>query len=328
MEGSALTYSVVAQPTKGVLSGTAPNLTYIPNANVHGSDAFTFKVNDGAVNSGVATVSISITAVNDAPVATAQTVTTDEDTAKSITLTGADVDFDTLSFEVVESPEHGRVILINGVAVYTPDPDYFGQDQFTFRANDGQVFSVPGVVSLTVTPVNDPPVIGPTQDLLVRLVGVDWSLPADMPRRVALPISDVDSVVDGSLAVSVNSSNTEVVPGSSVRSVYQNGWFLEVVSVTPDADGTATVPVTVTATDAAGGFTSRVVNVVVQAPPRIITPLVGGDFLAGGTLQLSVQAIGTAPFSYEWFHNSVRVPDITGSTLSISSEKSIPSMWL
>ena len=319
VEGSALTYAVVTPPTRGVLSGTAPNLTYTPNAHVNGSDSFTFRVNDGSVDSAVATVSITVNAVNDAPVATAQTVTTDEDTAKAITLTGADVDFDTLSFEVVESPEHGRVILINGVAVYTPDPDYFGQDQFTFRASDGQVFSVPGVVSLTVTPVNDPPVIGPTQDLVVRLVGVDWSLPADMPRRVALPISDVDSAVDGSLAVSVNSGNTDVVPGSSVRSVYQNGWFLEVVSVTPDADGTATVPVTVTATDAAGGFTSRVVNVVVQAPPRIITPLVGGDFLAGGTLQLSVQAIGTAPFSYEWFHNSVRVPDITGSTLSIPS---------
>jgi VCBS repeat-containing protein len=67
VEGSALTYSVATQPTKGTLSGTAPNLTYTPNANANGSDSFTFVANDGVQTSVAATVSISITAVNDAP---------------------------------------------------------------------------------------------------------------------------------------------------------------------------------------------------------------------------------------------------------------------
>ena len=72
---------MVTGPTKGTLSGTAPNLTYTPNANANGADSFTFKANDGTVDSNIATVSITVTAVNDAPVASNGSATTDEDTA-------------------------------------------------------------------------------------------------------------------------------------------------------------------------------------------------------------------------------------------------------
>jgi hypothetical protein len=69
-EGSALTYSVVSQGTKGVV--TITNLatgafTYVPNPNSNGSDSFTFKVNDGTNDSSPATVTVNIAAVNDAP---------------------------------------------------------------------------------------------------------------------------------------------------------------------------------------------------------------------------------------------------------------------
>ena len=62
-----MTYTVVSQPVNGTLSGTAPNLTYTPKANFNGSDSFTFKVNDGSVDSSTAAVSITVSAVNDAP---------------------------------------------------------------------------------------------------------------------------------------------------------------------------------------------------------------------------------------------------------------------
>jgi alpha-tubulin suppressor-like RCC1 family protein len=67
-DGDSLTYSVLTQPSNGVLTGTTPNLTYTPNANFNGSDSFTFKVNDGVADSNTATVSITVTAVNDAPI--------------------------------------------------------------------------------------------------------------------------------------------------------------------------------------------------------------------------------------------------------------------
>jgi len=67
-EGSNLTYAVVANPIFGTIStGTGAMRTYTPAANYNGTDSFTFSVNDGLTNSAAATVSITITAVNDAP---------------------------------------------------------------------------------------------------------------------------------------------------------------------------------------------------------------------------------------------------------------------
>ncbi|MBI1762031.1 MAG: tandem-95 repeat protein, partial [Acidobacteria bacterium] len=156
-DGNTLTYAVVTQPAKGVLTGTAPNLTYTPNKDYNGPDSFTFKVNDGKLDSPPATISIIVKPVNDAPVATAQQVTTDEDTAKAITLTGSDVDGDALTFMVVTPPAHG---LLSGTApnlTYTPAINYNGADAFTFKVNDGKLDSAPAPVSITVRPVADPP---------------------------------------------------------------------------------------------------------------------------------------------------------------------------
>jgi hypothetical protein len=62
VEGSTLTYAVVGNPASGALSGTAPNLTYTPNTGFSGTDNFTFRVNDGALNSTTATVTINVSA--------------------------------------------------------------------------------------------------------------------------------------------------------------------------------------------------------------------------------------------------------------------------
>lgn len=66
-EGNALIYTVVNGPAYGALSGPGPNLTYTPAPNYNGQDQFTFKVNDGLADSSLATVNISVIAVNDPP---------------------------------------------------------------------------------------------------------------------------------------------------------------------------------------------------------------------------------------------------------------------
>src|SRR5207247_6339615 len=99
--------------THGSLSGRAPNVTYTPAANYSGPDSFTFKANDGGLDSNIATVTISVTAVNDAPVASDQSVTTDEDTAKAITLGVTDVDDTAFTYAIVSGPTHGS---LNGTA--------------------------------------------------------------------------------------------------------------------------------------------------------------------------------------------------------------------
>src|SRR5439155_1687155 len=106
-------------------------VTYHPTANYNGADSFTFNVNDGALNSSTATVSITVNPVNDAPVANAQSVTTDEDMAKAITLGGSDVDGDTLSFAIVGNPAHGTLTGLNpttGAVTYNPTANYNGAD--------------------------------------------------------------------------------------------------------------------------------------------------------------------------------------------------------
>ncbi len=137
------------------------SFTYTPDTNYHGTDTFTYKANDGTADSEIATVTITVTPVNDAPVAEEQTVTTDEDTALVITLVATDVDNDTLTFAVVEQPEHGTLTGTAPNLTYTPDADWNGEDSFTFKANDGIADSNVATVSITVTAVNDAPSLAP-----------------------------------------------------------------------------------------------------------------------------------------------------------------------
>ena len=132
-----LTYTIVTPPAHGTLSGTAPNLTYTPAANYNGPDSFTFKVNDGTVDSATATVSITVTPVNDAPVAIAQSVTTAEDTAKASPWPAPMPKADALTYTIVAQPAHGTLSGTAPNLTYTPAANYNGADSFTFKANDG-----------------------------------------------------------------------------------------------------------------------------------------------------------------------------------------------
>jgi hypothetical protein len=96
-DNDPLTYSVGA-PSNGTLTGVAPNLNYQPAANFYGSDSFTFTASDGFITSALATVSINVTPVNDAPVAIAQAVGTNEDTPVAIVLAATDPENDSLTY--------------------------------------------------------------------------------------------------------------------------------------------------------------------------------------------------------------------------------------
>ncbi|MDD5594914.1 MAG: Ig-like domain-containing protein, partial [Candidatus Omnitrophica bacterium] len=157
-DGDNLIYSVVTNPGHGALSGTAPNLTYTPTANYNGSDSFTFKANDGLADYNIATVSITVTAVNDAPVANDQSVTVTEDTPRAITLTSTDIDGDNLTYSVVTNPKHGTLSGSAPNLTYTPDSKFKGNDSFTFKANDGQIDSNTATVSIHIQHLNHAPV--------------------------------------------------------------------------------------------------------------------------------------------------------------------------
>ena len=181
-DGDSLAYAVVTNPTHGTLSGTAPNLTYTPALGYHGADSFSFKVNDGNLDSTPATVSITINAVNHAPVANGQTVITNEDTPKAITLTGSDPDGDPVSYAIVTSPAHGTLSGTAPSLTYTPTLGYHGVDSFTFKVNDGNLDSTPATVSITINAVNHAPVAN-DQTVITN---------EDTPKAITLSGSDPD----------------------------------------------------------------------------------------------------------------------------------------
>jgi hypothetical protein len=158
IDGDALTWTIVAQPTHGTLSGTAPNYTYTPSANYAGTDSFAFKVSDGVLESAPATVDVTVTPVNDAPTAQPQSVTTSEDLPASFTLSAADIDGDALTWTITAQPTHGT---LSGTApnyTYTPNANFSGTDSFVFKVSDGVLESGIVVVGIDVSPVNDAPV--------------------------------------------------------------------------------------------------------------------------------------------------------------------------
>ncbi|WP_228733021.1 tandem-95 repeat protein [Pseudoalteromonas ostreae] len=141
---------------------------YTPNANYNGSDGFSFVVNDGQLDSTSTQVSLVITAVNDAPIVSVQTSVTDEDTPVVINLIGSDVDGDTLRYIIASQPAHGTAIISGEQVTYQGNANYFGDDQFSYIANDGLLDSAPSTVSVTINSINDLPVITGVPSLAVN----------------------------------------------------------------------------------------------------------------------------------------------------------------
>ena len=82
-DNDTLAYSILTQPTNGTITGNAPNISYSPNSNYNGVDTFTYQANDGTLDSNIATVTIIVTPVNEAPLVNDVNLTTREDTAVS-----------------------------------------------------------------------------------------------------------------------------------------------------------------------------------------------------------------------------------------------------
>src|SRR5262249_58953539 len=125
--GDTLNAILVSGPSHGTLTlDPDGSFTYTPAANYNGSDSFTYKANDGALNSNLATVNLTVTPVNDAPVAGGDNYTTAEDTPLTIRAPGvlandSDVDGDPLSAVLVSGPAHGTLRLnADGAVTETP----------------------------------------------------------------------------------------------------------------------------------------------------------------------------------------------------------------
>ncbi len=152
-DNESLSYAIETQPSRGSLTGSAPNLTYVPNADYYGTDSFVFSVTDPSNASHNATVTITVNAQNDAPLAQAGSLRVEQDTDKVGSLTATDVDGDALSYSVVAQGGKGQVEITDaatGQYTYRPNSGAMGRDQFTFVVNDGTAFSATATVKINI----------------------------------------------------------------------------------------------------------------------------------------------------------------------------------
>jgi VCBS repeat-containing protein len=189
--------SPIVNVVNGALSlASDGSFTYTPDPNYNGVDTFTYEIDDGAGGTSQASVTITVTPVNDAPVAVDDGgYAVDEDSSLSVDIVSGvrtndtDVDGDGLSVSVTSPPSDGVLVLsADGSFDYTPDPDFSGVDSFVYQVSDGALTDT-AVATITVNAINDPPQADPDSGYAVD---EDAVLVVGAPSGVLTNDSDID----------------------------------------------------------------------------------------------------------------------------------------
>ncbi|SHL81934.1 FecR family protein, partial [Roseovarius marisflavi] len=245
--GDSLT---LVSATDGLNGTTALNddgtITYTPNENFSGVDSFSYTASDGQGGSDTATVTVTVTPVNDAPVAQDDSAVTAEDSNVQIAVLDNDSDVDGDALSVTQATAQHGTVLINadGTLSYSPDADFNGTDTISYTVSDGEGGSDTAEVTVTVGAVNDAPV---AQD--------DSAVTAE-DSNVQIAVLGNDSDVDGD-ALSVTQATA--LNGSVV--INGDG----TLSYTPKADFNGTDTISYTVSDGLGGSDTAEVTVTVGA---------------------------------------------------------------
>ena len=282
-DGDALSFAVTGGPAHGAVVCVGASCTYTPAANFHGIDTFTYTVTDPGGLSDTATVTITVRAVNDAPVALDDTATTPEDTAVAVAVLGndSDVDGDSLTVVAVGAPSAGSAMIVGGNVVYTPAANFHGTDSFTYTVMDPGGLTAAATVTITVTPVNDGPVASDITVTAAEDTALDITLAGGDLDGDALSFAVTDGPAHGTLTCD----------GASCT-----------YSPAPNFNGTDTVTFTVTDP---GGL-SDAATVTITVSPVNDAPVVvgaGGLTVAEGasvSLTASVTDVDSTIFTYSW----------------------------
>ncbi|HZN19292.1 MAG TPA: tandem-95 repeat protein [Micromonosporaceae bacterium] len=245
-DGDTLSVQSVTDPPHGTAAIDGTSVTYTPGANFCGNDTFSYVASDGSLT-GSATVTVTVTCVNDAPVTVDDAATTPEDTNIHIHVLAndSDPDGDTLTPVSVTDPPHGMAGIAADALTYTPDANYCGSDTFDYTVRDPSGATATGHVFVTVTCVNDAPVIQPVANKTTR-----WG---DAVTQL-LSADDVDAGDTATFAL---------VTGPVGATVSPAGGF----SWTPTDSQVGVHPVTVKVTDAAGASSQTSFTVTVSKRP-------------------------------------------------------------
>ena len=262
-------------PSGGSLSGTAPNLTYTPDADT-AYDTFTWSVNDGVFDSEVAVVTIDIIGVNAVPVGSSQSLVTAEGQSVGFTLSSVDPDGPGPFSYSVSDPANGEVTGTGPSFTYTPAPGFSGEEVITWTVGDGVDVSDPLTVTIAVN---------------ARPLAQSESLVTDENAPMGVTLSYVDADGPGPYVFSVSQPGNGSVTGTppTVTYVPANGFFGEdTFTWTVDDGMSASLPATVT-------ITVNDINIIPVAQSKSVSTRENAP--VGVTLTV-LDSDGPGPFDY------------------------------
>ncbi|WP_198325268.1 tandem-95 repeat protein [Permianibacter aggregans] len=246
--GDTLTYTVATGPANGTLVINADgSYVYTPNTNFNGNDTFTIQVSDGQGGISAATINVTVNAVNDAPVAQNDAVTTNEDTAVTINVLSndSDVDGDTLTVSAASvNPAQGTVTInADGTLNFVPATNFNGVAVISYTISDGNGGTSTATVNVTVNAVNDVPTTS----------NVSLNTSEDTAVSGAIVASDIDG---DSLSYVLGTG-----PSNGSVTLNADGTF----TYTPNANYNGSDSFTVIVSDGNGGSVVSAVSVNVGA---------------------------------------------------------------
>ena len=274
-DGDPLTVTIDTQGTNGLASVNSDGtITYTHDGSETASDSYTYTISDGNGGSDSGVVSITVTPVNDAPVVTGNSdATTDEggSVTTDVLSNATDADGDPLTVTIDTQGTNGLAsVNSDGTITYTHDGSETTSDSYTYTISDGNGGSDSGVVSITVTPVNDAPVVTGNSDATTDEGG---SVTTDV-------LSNATDADGDPLTVTIDTQGT-----NGLASVNSDG----TITYTHDGSETTSDSYTYTISDGNGGSDSGVVFITVT--PVNDAPVANDDSattMEGGSITTDV----------------------------------------
>jgi hypothetical protein len=257
-DGDALTITAASPASHGAVGIVGDHLTYTPDANYFGSDSFTYTISDGE-ESDTATVTVTVTNVNDAPVATGENYTMDQDTTLTVPAAGVlgnDTDIDGPSLSaVLDAGLPGLALNANGGFSYTPPLHFAGSVSFTYHASDGIDASNVVTVDIDVADTEAPVITASTS------ISSIWP-PNSKLVDVGLTYSAVDNSSAATTSFAVFSDEDDVTPAGGQQAPDAVGALQLRADRNAQADGRVYL-IRISATDAFDNTSHQCLTVVV-----------------------------------------------------------------
>ncbi len=257
-------------------------MTFVPSDNYHGDVTVPYTITDGD-KIATSTVTIHVTPVNDAPVATPDSFTTDEDTSITVDLikNDSDIDGDKLTVKEINGTsltggeqtvvvDNGKIVIAHdGGMTFVPSDNYHGDVTVPYTITDGDKIAT-STVTIHVTPVNDAPVANPD------------SFTTDEDTSITVDLIKNDSDIDGD-KLTVKEINGTSLTGGEQTVVVDNGKIVIAddggMTFVPSDNyhGDVTVPYTIT-----DGDKTATSTVTIHVTPINDAPVANPDSFTTG----------------------------------------------